>query len=214
MVNIRGPERNLAPWARSGKPDEILGKGYGKFLLRRMFNNPDTRQEEDFVLFGQKDWSVVLAVTTELEVLLVDQFKQGCESIVTELPAGTADFVEKSPLDVMRSELLAETGYGAGEVIAFQPKWIATRNSPTRFHPFLAVGCERRREARYDLAEMIQWYSIPLVEWLRMVLLDQIAEPSAIVATMLAIPHLVSRGILPRDLYANVLEEAARATIE
>lgn len=186
-----------------------MGKGYNKYLVRRWFDNPHTGKPEDFVLYGQKDWSVVLAVTEDDLVLLVDQFKQGCEQIITELPAGTADFVEKSPLDVMRAELLGETGFGTGEVIALAPQWIATRNSPTRFHPFLALGCVRKCDARYDREEMIEWSSTPLDVWLRMVFMGEITEPSAVVTTMLALPHLVSRSIITTDEISDVLQNAA-----
>lgn len=195
----RRPE--IREWSRSSRPDEVLcpsetsGNTYGKRMIRRYFVNPDMpdehpKKEEGFVLFGQKDWSVVLPVSPEGRVWAVRQFKQGCEKIILELPAGTADFSSETPEQVMRRELLQETGCIANGVIALQPQWIATRSSWTRFHPFLALGCEKIKDARWDICEQIEPVDISLSMWLRMVVSGNVEEPSAIVTTMLSLPHL------------------------
>ena len=185
---------NLRPWSQSGKPDVVLAEGHGKSLIKRFFVNPVTNEEQDFFLFGQNDWSVVLAVTDEGNVLVTRQYKHGCNKVLDELPAGTADFNGETPEGVMRRELLQETGYEAGTVIALVPQWIATGSSPTRFHPFLALGCKKVRAATYDVNEQIEWRAVHISEWLDMVRTGQIEEPSAICATMLALEYL---GVIP-----------------
>ncbi len=179
----------------------MLAKGFGKSLVKRYFVNPDTNQVEEHFHIEQKPWSVVLAVTDDREVLVVRQFKQGAEKILDELPAGTADWADESPIQVMSRELRQETGYEAGIVEPLAPQWMSTRNSRTRFYPFLALGCRKVGEAVWDTQEQIEPRAVELEVWLRMVFLGQVEEPSAIVATMLSLPALLKAGVLdPEDV--------------
>ena len=66
----------LESWTKEGEP-RVIGKKYGKFLQMQDFRNPQTGELEEFALFGQKDWSVILAVTDHGDVLVVRQYKQG-----------------------------------------------------------------------------------------------------------------------------------------
>ncbi|MFA6459684.1 MAG: NUDIX hydrolase [Patescibacteria group bacterium] len=175
-------------WPNAGEHRKIAGK-YGKSLIEQDFENPHTGQIETFSLLVQKDWSVVLALTCGNQVLVVNEFKQGRNSIERELSAGTADFNE-SPSEVMKRELLQETGYQAGELISLGFGWMATRNSPTKAHLFLATGCQKTQPAKLDTSEVIETELIPLNDWIQLVVDGQINEWSAVMATVRALPHL------------------------
>lgn len=176
-------------WTKEGEKVSFAKK-YGKELYSQSFRNPKTGQLEDYVLFAQRDWSVVLPVTKEGLVVTVLQYKQGCDSIVLELPAGTADFKGESPEELMRRELLEETGYGPEQVIFLGPPcYISTRSSPTRFYPFLAMNCFKVKEGELDAGEDIVPKLIPLDEWIN-ICLKELVEPSAITTTFRSLPHL------------------------
>ena len=179
----------IQPWKKVGEATVLAAK-FGKKLVSQPFEDPRTGKIDDFVLFGQRDWSVVLPITRSGEVVAVRQYKQGCDRIVVELPAGTADFQGESPESVMRRELLQETGYQPSKLVALgSPQWIATRSSWTRFYPFLALDCEKVQEAKLDASEDIEPVVFHLDEWIELCL-EEIIEPSAIVATFRALPHL------------------------
>ena len=187
-------EKKILPWTKVGEPTVLAGK-FGKKLVSQMFTNPATGKDEEFILFGQKNWSTVLPITENLEVVAVRQYKQGCNKIVLELPTGTADFASETPEQTMLRELLEETGYEPGKVIALPPAfWIATRSSYTQVYTFLATGCKKVKEAKLDLSEEIETELIPLDKWLELCA-SSIEEPSAIVATFRSIKHLVSEGV-------------------
>ena len=190
-------------WTKIGG-STLLAKKYGKWLASQNYLNPHTGAEEEYIQFGQKDWSVVLAVTADLQVLAVKQYKQGCDKIILELPAGTADFTgerTENPLKIMAKELLDETGYEAGAVYSLGSYWIASRNSPTRFHCFLATDCMRIQEPERNPNEPIELVTIPLQKWISMsVFHDEVEEPSAVVTTARALPHLFNMLHLSFDL--------------
>lgn len=168
-----------------------LASEYGKKLFVMMFENPITGMIDSYVQFSQKNWSVCLAITKDDQVLVVREFKQGRRCVEDELPAGTADEGRpESPIDVMRRELLEETGHRATEMKYLGFGWLNTRNSPTKFHCFLALGCEKVGPAKLDENEEIEWRTVPLRKWLYMCTNGKINEPSAIVTTMRALPHL------------------------
>ncbi len=179
----------LKMWKKTGEPTKLAGK-FGKWLISQMFVNPKTNKEEEFTLFGQKDWSIVLAITKERQVLVVRQYKQGCDSIVDELAAGTAGAESETPETVMHRELREETGFVADRVIPLGFVWIATRNSPTKAHLFLALDCICVGEQDVDEGEEIEMRQVALAEWLRMVQDGRIMDPSSVTATMRALPFL------------------------
>jgi len=182
-------DEKIKVWEKVGSATLLAGK-FGKKMVSQIFLNPVTNEEEEFILFGQRDWSVVLPVTENEEVVAVEQYKQGCNQIVLELPAGTADFRDEIPEEVMRRELLEETGYEPQRVVALgPPQFIATRNSWTRFYVFLATGCRKVQEAKLDLNEEIKVKLFSLEEWVELSL-KELIEPSAVVATYRALIHL------------------------
>lgn len=178
----------VKPWEQVGETVVLAGK-FGKKLIVKQFINPKNGQVEDYVQFAQRDWSVCLAITEDGKVIVESEFKQGRNCVGNELPAGTAEF-EESPEEVMRRELLEETGYEAGEMTYLGFGWIATRNSPTRFHCFLATGCRKAGPAKLDKNEDIETRLVSIHEWIAMILDGQIEEPSAITTTFRALPHL------------------------
>ncbi len=168
---------------------ETVAKGYGKEFRRVMFTNPATQKDEEFCLIGQRDWSVTLPITKGNMVVAVSQYKQGCNKVLLELPAGTTDFKDENPETVARRELLEETGYRAEKMIFLGPPlWMASRNSWTRFFVFVALGCEKTQAAKLDSSEEIETVLVPYQKWLAMCQ-SELEEPSAIIATFRAMKH-------------------------
>jgi 8-oxo-dGTP pyrophosphatase MutT (NUDIX family) len=177
------------PWKKVGSP-KVLAEEYGKKLVIQKFRNPHTGKAEEYSLFGQKDWSVILPVTESSEVISVEQYKQGCDGIVLELPAGTKEPRDKTMAAAARRELVEETGFRATRVIHLgPPQFIATRSSWTRFYMFLGLGCEKVAEPVQDTSEVIKVRRIPLDAWIDRCL-KVLVEPSAIVATFRALGRL------------------------
>lgn len=100
--------------------EKIAGK-FGKSLHRTIFTNPATGQEEEFYLIEQRNWAETLPITEDGMVVAVKQYKQGCDKIILEIPAGTADFKDELPEVVASRELLQETGYEAKQIIPLGP---------------------------------------------------------------------------------------------
>ena len=59
----------------------------------------------------------MVALTSENNVVMVEQFRYACGGPVLEIPAGKIDKGEKDPEKAAERELREETGYTAGNVI-------------------------------------------------------------------------------------------------
>lgn len=178
----------IRPWKQIGETVKLAGK-FGKALIVKMFENPNSGKIDEYVLLVQRDWSIVLAIDEDDQVLVVQEYKQGRDCVGRELPAGTAEFGEE-PEVVIRRELLEETGYEAGSVQYLGFAWMATRSSPSKGHMFLATGCRKVADQKLDENEDIETELVPLQQWIKMVVDGEIEEWSSALATIRALPHL------------------------
>jgi 8-oxo-dGTP pyrophosphatase MutT (NUDIX family) len=115
------------------------------FQVRRDYSTgPHDNRVHDFYVIEAPDWINVIPLTKDDEVVLIEQYRHGTETVSLEIPGGMVDPGEE-PHETAARELFEETGYEAGEVIflgktrpnpAIQNNWI---------HTFLARGVEYRQ---------------------------------------------------------------------
>lgn len=103
---------NIQPWpVLSSKK---LGD-YRIFTVRSdIKRSPRTGQEHDFFVIDSTDWVNVIAVTPQDELVMVEQFRHGSNTVELEVPGGVMDPHDPSPAATGVRELREETGY-AGE---------------------------------------------------------------------------------------------------
>lgn len=111
---------------------------------------------------------VVVAVTDQREVLLVEQFRRPVGTTVIEMPAGLAgDFaaVADEPLEAAaHRELLEETGYRARGMRRVTAGPVSAGMSTECLTFFVADGIERVGEGGGDDSEDITTYRVPISE--------------------------------------------------
>ena len=99
-------------------PNEIPGENLGKTLGQGRFLRLRERNGWEFVdRPGVVDVAVLIAVTADAELVLVEQYREPVASRMIELPAGLVgdeqDFSDEGILDAANRELEEETGYRA-----------------------------------------------------------------------------------------------------
>ena len=104
-----------------------------------------------------QDYSAVVALTDEQQVLIVRQYRPAVERYTLELPSGLVDPGE-TPAEAARRELLEETGYEAAVVENLGPLRPDTGRLGNRIYSCFASGV-RRVEGRVpeEGIEVLTW---------------------------------------------------------
>ncbi|MEX0928356.1 MAG: NUDIX hydrolase [Balneolales bacterium] len=99
----------LKVWTVTSKKMEYETPVYN--VYRNEAQSQDTGIRGDFFVIDAPDWTNVLAVTPQDEVILVRQYRHGIEKLTLEIPGGVIDPSDDRPLDAAKRELSEETGY-------------------------------------------------------------------------------------------------------
>jgi 8-oxo-dGTP pyrophosphatase MutT (NUDIX family) len=115
-----------------------------------------------FYVLEYPDWVQVVAIDTEDNVILVEQYRHGLGIISLELPAGAIESTDASPLIAGARELQEETGYGG-------PSWqCAGRLSPNPAshnnlcHVVVALNVSFQRAVIDDPTERVRVVRVPI----------------------------------------------------
>jgi 8-oxo-dGTP pyrophosphatase MutT (NUDIX family) len=126
--------------------------------------SPRNGLERDFYVMDCADWVNVVALTTEGELILVEQFRHGVAAVELEVPGGIMDPGETDPVAAGLRELREETGYvgqGALEIGCVFPNSALQSN---RCRTVLVRDCRRVGELELDESEDILVRLVPAAE--------------------------------------------------
>jgi ADP-ribose pyrophosphatase len=112
--------------------------------------------------------AIIIAVTTEQKVLLVEQYRTPVHARTIELPAGIIGdepgSTDESIADAARRELLEETGYAAEQIEAVTNGPSCSGITSERVTLFRAMGLQRVGKGGGVANEDIIVHEIPLTE--------------------------------------------------
>jgi ADP-ribose pyrophosphatase len=130
---------------------------------RDRVRSPRTGDLHAFWRLVSPEWVNVVPVTADDRVVMVRQWRHGSRALTLEIPGGIVDPGE-SPAEAAARELLEETGYGGGELVAIG----AVNPNPALFgnavHTFWARGVELRGDIVHHGAEETAVELVPLAE--------------------------------------------------
>lgn len=124
---------------------KITSHHEGRFLsLREIDNWEFTTRPNATGVVG------IFAITTERQVILIEQHRRPVESRVLEICAGLIgdeeDFAEESTIDCAARELIEETGYTAGKISPLLSSPTSAGMTDEITHFFLAENCVKTNE--------------------------------------------------------------------
>ena len=170
----------IKPWPKvSSKP---LGD-FRIFTLRSDRKiSPRTGEEHDFFVLDSPDWVNVIALTPAEELVMVEQFRHGTNTVELEIPGGMRDAADASPVATAVRELREETGYEGGNArilgdIAANPA-ILTNTC----HTVLVENCRCTHPVEFDHGEDLVTRLVPVADLPRLVAAGRFRHSLVVVA--------------------------------
>lgn len=109
------------------------------------------------------DWVNVIALTSDLQVVMVRQFRHGVREETSEFPGGMVDAGE-SPLQAAQRELLEETGFVSEQWTELGWMYPNPAIQHNRCWIFFARDCGRAAGQSLDLLESIECEMWPVAD--------------------------------------------------
>jgi ADP-ribose pyrophosphatase len=123
--------------------------------------NPRDGSSHDFYCIEAPDWVNVIPLTTNEEVVMIEQYRHGTGEVGLEIPGGMIDEGE-SARDAATRELLEETGYYATQAIALGTARPNPAIQQNWLHIFLAPGVSYQSAPQFDGTEHTVVRLVPL----------------------------------------------------
>lgn len=126
------------------------------------------KKRGNFYTLDCSDWVNVIALSDDDRVLMVEQFRHGIEDLTLELPGGSSEKYDASPLIAARRELREETGFEAAEWLELGKNHPNPALQNNLCYTYLARQLNMVEEPRFDETgtERIasRWLSLPEIE--------------------------------------------------
>lgn len=127
-------------------------------------SRPGDPQERHFYVIDAVDWVNVIPLTTNDEVVLVEQHRHGTNQTSLEIPGGMIDAEDASPEVAAAREMLEETGYAGAELQELGVVHPNPAIQSNRCYSFLARDVRKVGELRLDETEDIEVVCYPIAE--------------------------------------------------
>lgn len=133
----------------------------------------------------------IIAITDDINVLLVEQYRHVVGQVVLEIPAGHIDAGEDPEL-AGRRELLEETGYAGESWHDLGSLLTGASRLTSQFTTFLALGARKVAEPLLDEAENIRVHEIPWNELVGRLRKRPLMDASHMASLLLLFLHATS----------------------
>lgn len=118
----------------------------------------------EFVVLNSSNWVNIIPITKDGNILLIEQFRQGTNSVTIEIPGGLIELGEE-PINAARRECIEETGFSSDkelELLGISLPNPAFLNN--KCYTFAWFDVEERYKQNFDENEEINVLPTPIHE--------------------------------------------------
>jgi 8-oxo-dGTP pyrophosphatase MutT (NUDIX family) len=152
----------IHPWRKISS--RTLGD-FRVFSLRAdLKESPRTGREHEFVVMEAADWVNVVAVTPDQQMVLVEQYRHGSDTVELEIPGGIMDAQDASPVAAGCRELREETGYEGERARIIGQVFANPAIMTNTCFTVLAENCRLAGPVQFDSGEDLATRLVPVAE--------------------------------------------------
>lgn len=144
--------------------------------------SPRTGAEHDFFVLDTRGWVNIVAVTPEDQLVMVEQYRHGSDTIELEIPGGVMDAGETSPVAGGQRELREETGYTGDSAELIGKIFPNPAIMSNTCHTLLVRNARLTHPVEFDSCEDIRTHLVPMAEVPELVASGKIQHALVVVA--------------------------------
>lgn len=139
------------------------------FSLNQIELLPDKKEKTvHFYRLNAPEWINIIALTSDHDIVLVEQYRVGVDETTLEIPGGMVD-ADEEPIKAAQRELLEETGYRSDHWMKLGEASSNPAIQTNFTHLYLAKDCHKIQEPENDGNEDIKVHIIPLNHFMELV---------------------------------------------
>jgi ADP-ribose pyrophosphatase len=157
----------IQPWEKIGS------KPVGDFRIFTIRSDlkvsPRTGEKHDFYVIESVHWVNVIATTPARQVVMIEQYRHGSNTVELELPGGMMDAEDSSPVETGVRELQEETGYSGDNAQVIGQVFANPAILTNVCFTVLVENCEAKHAISLDGGEDLITRLVPISELPEMV---------------------------------------------
>ncbi len=170
----------IKPWQK------ISSKKLGDFRIFSIRSDlkisPRTGKEHDFFVIDSVNWVNVIALTPKNELVMIEQYRHGSNTVELEIPGGIMDATDVSPVATGVRELSEETGYEGENPLEIGKIFPNPAIMSNTCYTVLVQNCDLKHDVKFDSGEDIVTRLVPASEIPELVSSGRIAHSLVVVA--------------------------------
>lgn len=126
--------------------------------------SPRTGREHDFYVIESVNWVNVIALTREGQLVMIEQYRHGSNTVELEIPGGMIDPEDSSPLEAGLRELREETGYEGTQAEVIGQIYANPAIMSNICYTVLVRDCELKHAVQWDQGEDLATQLVDVAE--------------------------------------------------
>ena len=168
------------PWKK------VSTKQLGDFRIFKLrsdtFISPRTQKEHDFFVLESVNWVNIIAITPEQQLVMVEQYRFGSNTVELEVPGGMMDAGETDPVATAVRELQEETGYEVERARVLGRIHANPAILNNICFTVLIENCRLKHEVKFDQGEDLVTRLVPVADVPKLVAEEKIGHSLVVVA--------------------------------
>jgi 8-oxo-dGTP pyrophosphatase MutT (NUDIX family) len=170
----------ITPWTK------LSSKSLGDFRIFKIRDDlkqsPRTGKAHDFMILECPDWVNVIAVTPDQQLVMVEQYRHGTNTVELEIPGGVIDPTDATPLAAGLRELREETGYEGENARILGHVYSNPAIMNNTCHTVIVENCRLRHGLELDGGEDIHTRLVPIDQIPALIANNKIGHSLVVVA--------------------------------
>lgn len=144
--------------------------------------SPRTEKQHDFFVIDCDDWVNVIALTQDDQLVMVEQYRHGSNTVELEVPGGVIDPEDDSPLAAAGRELCEETGYAGESPLLLGQVFANPAIMSNTCYTVLVRNCEKKHPTEFDQCEDLVTRLVPVQKIRELIASSTIRHSMVVVA--------------------------------